>query len=169
MARLLALAICYLVALPMAGGRAEPLPEPHGPVVLTVDGRISNTNRDGAADFDIALLKRFGGATMTTETPWADGQITFEGISGPQLLELLGAQGEAVTAVALNDYQVEIPIADFRKPDLLLIAYLRDGEAMSVRDKGPLWIVFPFSARPDLDPVTYQSRSIWQLRSLTFR
>jgi hypothetical protein len=145
----------------------EALPAPEGPAVLTVSGAIGATNRVDAAVFDMGLLKRFGGDTLVTETPWTEGQITFEGISGTALLDLVQPAGDTVRAFALNDYEVEIPVGDFRDAGLL-IAYERDGSPMSVREKGPLWIVFPFSERPELNDATYQARSIWQLDRLVF-
>ena len=70
--------------------------------------------------------------------------------------------------MALNDYQVEIPVSDFREAGLL-IAYKRNGATMRIRDNGPLWIVFPFSQNEELLNRAYLARSIWQLRSLEFR
>jgi hypothetical protein len=37
---------------------------------------------------------------------------------------------------------------------------------MAVRDKGPLFIVYPFDSRSDLRSERYYSRSAWQLRAL---
>jgi len=44
-----------------------------------------------------------------------------------------------------------------------LLAYLRNGETMSVRDKGPVWLIFPFDDEPKFQNEEYYSRSIWQL------
>jgi hypothetical protein len=43
------------------------------------------------------------------------------------------------------------------------VAYLRNGAEMSMRDKGPLWIVYPYDAKPDYQSELIYSRSIWQL------
>ena len=37
---------------------------------------------------------------------------------------------------------------------------------MSVRDKGPLWVMYPFSDAPALKTETNYSRCIWQLNRL---
>jgi hypothetical protein len=34
---------------------------------------------------------------------------------------------------------------------------------MTVRDKGPLWIVYPYDAKPEYRQELIYSRSIWQL------
>lgn len=165
LAVLLPLCVAFLGA---ATALAEGLPSPEGRIVLEVDGRIGNTNRGDAAVFDLALLERFGGHTFATETAWSEDEVLFEGISGPQLLAAVAAEGESVRAVALNDYSVEIPVSDFREAGLL-IAYKRNGAPMSVRDKGPLWIVFPYAEVPEDERSKYEARSVWQLKSLTFR
>ena len=68
-------------------------------------------------------------------------------------------------AVALNNYKVEIPIDDASRYAVLLATRL-DGEPMSVRDKGPLLVIYPFDAHPELRSAVYYSRSAWQLRSI---
>lgn len=45
----------------------------------------------------------------------------------------------------------------------LILAYLLDGQPMSVRDKGPLWLVYPYDASPAFRSEVIYSRSIWQL------
>ena len=36
-----------------------------------------------------------------------------------------------------------------------------------MRDKGPLWIMFPFDAKPELKSELIYSQSVWQLRKMT--
>lgn len=49
---------------------------------------------------------------------------------------------------------MKIPIADFEKLNVIL-AYRRDGKAMPVRDKGPLWIMYPFDDNPAIKTDLY--------------
>ena len=37
---------------------------------------------------------------------------------------------------------------------------------MTVRDKGPFWIIYPFDSNPDYQSEVIYSRSIWQLNRL---
>ncbi|CAE7857227.1 unnamed protein product, partial [Symbiodinium necroappetens] len=141
---------------------AVALPPAEGAVLLEVTGTIGATNGstatgEPAAKLDLSLLERFGGTVLTTDTPWTEAPVTFEGMSGAQLLALLEVTGQSATAIALNDYRVEIPVSDFREAGLL-IAYKRDGKSMPVRENGPLWIVFPYSQRADLNTNAYQAR-----------
>ena len=81
------------------------------------------------------------------------------------LLNSVGAFGNQIVVVALNDYTTQIPVADFQEFDVLL-ALKRDGTYMPVRDKGPLFIVYPYDSRSELRQQKYYSRSAWQVAKL---
>ena len=42
----------------------------------------------------------------------------------------------------------------------------RDGEYMTSRDKGPLFIVYPYDSNPDLKNQKFYSRSVWQVAKI---
>jgi hypothetical protein len=85
-----------------------------------------------------------------------------------RLMQAVGASGDQVLAYALNDYSTELPISDFARYNVLL-ALKRDGEYMPVRDKGPLFIVYPFDSSPELRHQRFYSRSAWQLARIVVR
>lgn len=80
------------------------------------------------------------------------------------VLERAGARGKVMTASALNDYEISIPFEDLQFEPLLAMKV--DGQVLTVRDKGPLWIVYPRDAHEVLDDVKYYSRWVWQLNRL---
>ena len=47
-----------------------------------------------------------------------------------------------------------------------MLARLFDGKPMPVREKGPLFIIYPFDADERLRSERYYSRSAWQLRTI---
>lgn len=164
--RYLPLALCLgLILLRAAGACATELPPPQGDVVLTVSGAITVKNTASAADFDLAMLQALPKAVIKTGTPWTEGVSTFEGAALSDLLRAVGAAGSTLKAVALNDYAVELPSEDAQRG--AIVAYKLNGSSLSVRDKGPLWIIYPFDSTPDLKTETMYARSIWQLRWLT--
>ena len=67
--------------------------------------------------------------------------------------------------VALNDYKVVMPLSDVES-DVPIIATRMNGAPMSVRDKGPYWIVFPYDQDARYQTETIYSYSIWQLNRL---
>ncbi|QQA44719.1 molybdopterin-dependent oxidoreductase [Pelagovum pacificum] len=141
---------------------AQDLAAPEGPVILTVSGQVSATNAGDMAELDLAMLEEIGRETIETETIWTEGVQTFEGVPLHALVEALGIEGEMLRATAINDYTVEIPLSDAVEGGAL-VAYSLNGAPMSVRDKGPLWVVYPFDADADFRTEVIYSRSIWQL------
>ncbi|SDP88112.1 hypothetical protein SAMN05428967_4049 [Phyllobacterium sp. YR620] len=149
----------------ISGAYADSLAKPDGKPILVISGKIENTNKGSTAEFDRAMLEAIGLQTIETTTPWYDKRVRFEGVPLDKLMELVGATGTKVTAVALNDYVTTIPLDDFKKFKVVL-ALKRDGEYMPVRDKGPLFIVYPYESDPQLQSQTYYTRSAWQVAKL---
>ena len=141
---------------------AATLEAPKGEVLLTVTGNLETTNADGAAAFDLEMLEALPKTEFSTTTVWTEGMQDFEGVSLQTLSELLGVEGENLHATAVNDYGINIPTDSIAK-DGPIVAYRMNGKTMSLRDKGPLWIVYPYDSSPDLRSEVIYSRSIWQL------
>ena len=135
------------------------------PVILTVDGKIAG---GVPLDFTSSQLETLGSATVATSTPWHDGKPAFEGIPMEALLAHVGATGEVAEVLALNNYRTTIPLEDFSEYPVLL-ALQQDGEYMTVRNKGPLFIIYPFDDFDELRTDLYYSRSAWQVRSITIK
>ena len=144
------------------------LPAPSGKPILAISGKIQVTNKNGEALFDLAMLEELGTSSVDTTTPWYQGRMTFQGVRLDKLMAHVGATGERVVAIALNDYSVEIPITDFERFGAIL-AYKRNGEYMPIRDKGPLFIVYPYDSHPELKSQTYYGRSAWQVSKIIVR
>ena len=163
-------AVLGLALLLLGVGRVtgESLPPPTGAVVLTVTGRISHTTSGNRAEFDRAALESLGLHQARTSTAWTDGVSIFEGPLLCDLLGRVGATGTMLLAQALNDYTVEIPVDDCRKYPVIL-ALRRDGNDLQRRDKGPIWIVYPRDAYPELRSEQVNTRWIWQLNRLEVR
>lgn len=164
----LALGTAAFLVMPMLESPADAgtVTEPKGKIILTIDGRISNTNADGAINFDLAQIEALPKVTFTTTTPWTDGATRFEGVLLRDLLKAAGADGRRLKAVALNDYASEIPASDAEKHEVI-VAYKSDGKYMPVRSKGPLWVMYPFDDDPTLKNEKVYARSVWQLRRLS--
>jgi len=166
-----AVAAAVVCAVSAAVSRQTPaasLPEPSERLILSISGKIANVNKGDTAQFDRPMLEALGMSGFETTTPWYPGPVRFDGVRMDRLLEALGASGDRVLAYALNDYATELPVSDFATYGVLL-ALKRDGEYMPVRDKGPLFIVYPFDSKPELRHQRFYSRSAWQLARLDVR
>ncbi len=164
--RLLKTVALIAAALFTTTALSSELAQPSGPVLLTINGDIANTNADDTAQFDLGMLDALQQRTTTTKTPWYDGEQSFSGPIVQALLDAVGAHGTIVTVHALNDYSADIPIEDFKANPVILASRLA-GETLSVRDKGPLFVIYPFELDPSLYNEVYFGRSVWQITSIT--
>lgn len=160
-------AVLALALVLLAGAvRAEDLPAPTGEVLLTVSGAVRNTNGDGVAAFDDAMLAALPQVSFTTSTIWTkDRQITFTGPTLAAILAAAGAEGQRIRARAVNDYLVEFEAGE-AGPEAPVVARLIDGQPFGIRDNGPLWVVYPYDAAPEYRSELVYARSIWQLVEL---
>lgn len=164
---LFAAALAAFLSDPAVAAPAK-LSMPEGPVILTVTGGISRTNDQGAAHFDLDMLKSLETREIRTSTIWTEGKHVFTGVPLEALVEALGATGVSISATAINDYSVDIPAGDVVEGGPIL-AYLMDGQPMSRRQKGPLWVIYPYDDTAEYRTEVIYSRSIWQVDRMTIK
>jgi hypothetical protein len=161
-----ALALGFGLALATTNlATADGLSAPQGRVILTISGNIAHSNQGKDAAFDMAMLEALPQHSFTTRTPWYDKPVKF---TGPRLADVLAAvkaQGQTIHATAINDYTIRIPAADAAEG--VIVARLLDDKPMAVRDKGPLFVVYPFDSKTSLRSSVYYERSIWQLKRMS--
>jgi hypothetical protein len=133
-------------------------------VILTISGNIEQTNGPGQAQFDKAMLEALGQASFVTGSEVSSKPQLFEGVPLRAVLDRVGARGRTMKASALNDYEIGIPFDDLRFEPIL--ATKVDGQVLTIRDKGPLWIAYPRDAHDVLHDVKYYARWVWQLNRL---
>jgi hypothetical protein len=154
-----------LAALGLAGAPSHSAsgsdPVAKAPVILTVEGQVGS----GAAQFTRDDLEAMGLTMIKTTTPWHDGVQIFEGVPLAALMERLAAKGAKAELVALNKYRTTIPTEDFARHQPIL-ALKRNGNYMEVRDKGPLFVIYPYDSKSELRSEQYFARSAWQVRTI---
>jgi hypothetical protein len=154
----------------MAAGATSPCPaeQPKGAVVLVVDGLIQGCESSFEVKFDLPMLEALPKTVVKTENPWDPGMSTYEGVLLRDLVRFVNASGTVLSFTALNDYRTDIDVSDTQSINVIL-AYKRNGEFMPVRDKGPLFVVFPFSDDPSLAVEARYAQSIWQVARMTVK
>lgn len=162
--RFLVLAGLAVALLPSAWA----LDRPKGKVILTITGKIQHTNAPGQAEFDMEMLAALPQHSFTTTTPWYPQARKFTGPLMRDVLAAVGAQGGLLVAAALNDFKADVPAEDMQRHDVVL-ARLIDDKPMPVREKGPLFIVYPFHTDDALRSERIYRRCAWQLKSLDVR
>lgn len=107
-------------------------------------------------------------AEVTTDTPWTDGPSRFEGYPLYELLIALGLEGRDIEAAALNDYSATLcwDLIDTYRP---VLATVQDGRPLSVRSRGPFWLVLPFDDHAELRNDMHFFKAVWQLDRIADR
>ena len=126
---------------------------------------VTVTTASGSVTFDRTELEAMGLVSVKTKTPWNEGVVDFEGVPMTLLLEKAKAEGDMTTIVALNDYSVDIPTADFAEFGTIL-AVKRNGDYMPVDDQGPFFVIYPFDSNPVLQGQPYYGRAVWQVKEI---
>ncbi len=160
----------HIGAAPKGAALAAPsttVSDPVGEVVLSFSGPNSKGELLDIK-FDLAALQAMPVTKFQTTTMWTEGAHSFQGVEIKTLLDELAVTSGTLLATAINDYRIEIPVAEIAAGGPI-IAYLMDGMPMSVRDKGPLWVVYPYDSDPQYQSEVVFSRSIWQLNRLEIR
>lgn len=161
---LMFMSLLALLPWSMPSSAAEPLPAPKGPVLLTISGKIEQTNAPGMAQFDQEMLEAFKQASLVTRSALSNTPQRYEGVPLRAVLDRVGAKGKVMKASALNAYEADIPFADLQYEPILAMRI--DGQLLTMRDKGPVWVVYPRDAYSALQDVRYDARWVWQLKRL---
>jgi len=130
-----------------------------GRIVLTVESQGRRTR------FDMRALQALPQRTYKVTTPWYLRPVSFQGPLLRDVLAAAGASGSRIEAVAVNDYTAVIPFQDAEAYDVI-IALRMDGKSMSPRDKGQLFVVYPYDRLPPEMREKSFERSVWQLDGL---
>ncbi|WP_425330917.1 hypothetical protein [Aeromonas taiwanensis] len=111
---------------------------------------------------DEAALAALPQAEFETATPWTVGVHRYR---GPTLASVLAAHHVAdaslLDVVALNGYRQRVDLSLFAKVPLTLVRY-QDDKLLTRRNKGPLWLLIPFSAHPEMDVSAIHNNMVWQ-------
>lgn len=120
---------------------------------------------NGSQELELSLddLETMPQKTVRTTNDFVDGPVSYRGPLVRDVLARVGLdKADSVRLMAANDYYVDIPTQDFRDYDAIL-ALEADGERLSPRDKGPIWLMYPISDYPALRDPIYTRRLIWQV------
>ena len=146
-----ALFAAALLALPTIGAAQT---------ILTV------STPEQSATYTLEELLALPQTTVVTTNDYVDTATTFQGPRLRAVLEPLNVGPDAsLKMVALNDFSSNVPAVDAFEYDVIL-AVLRDGEPMSVRDKGPIWVIYPMDDHAELRDDSFNGRLVWQLKNI---
>lgn len=135
---------------------------PAANVTRAEDVLLTISHPNGVTTLTDADLSALPQVVFRSKTQWTDGIITFEGPSLQTVLSSTGITGGEIKLTAVNDYSVSIPWSAIEE-NFPVVANRMNGEPFSVREKGPLWLVFPYDADEEYRTEQIFSYSVWQL------
>ncbi|HGW5148973.1 TPA: oxidoreductase [Pseudomonas aeruginosa] len=147
------------LGLPLAQA-AEPVPLGGRPIVTL--------QRSGGAPVRLTLsdLEALPSETLEAQLP-GEANARWQGVRISLLLRHLDlAPPKRLRVLALNDYSAIIPYSDLDSYQPIL-AYRRNGAYMAIRERGPLFIIYPMARYPELRNQVYYNRTVWQVSSIT--
>lgn len=155
--RLAIVATAALLPAAAAGGADDPILTLRNPSIEGPYSEISFTRGD---------LESLAWHTIRTGNEFIDGVADFRGPYAHDVISMIGHAGATrVRVIAANDFFTEIEIAELEKYGAIL-ALERDGEQLSLRDHGPIWMMYPIDDYPELQDSLYNSRLVWQLQTI---
>ena len=135
--------------------------------VYSFTGKIALQGAISAREISAADFAAIGQTTIETKVlTLGDQPHKVTGVLARDLLNYVGSIGNKISVVALDGYTMEIPMEDIQQYDVVIATEI-DGKALTVRDKGPAWIIYPVSQHKELDDTVYEARSVWQAKSIT--
>jgi hypothetical protein len=145
----------------------DAVPRPTGPVVLSLTGKIGQTNVDDRLDFDLATLEQLGLVEYEVDDPLLK-TMTPRGVLLKNVLDVakIAPDAKELFASAHNLYTTTIPLDVMKWP--IVIATMRNGKRIPAEERGPIEIVFP-NRHYNIDEVTYNKMWVWQLESFDVR
>jgi hypothetical protein len=100
---------------------------------------------DGAfLQLGVDTLDQLGVVKVDTYEPWAKKRMGFQGVWLADLLKVAGIDKSARTVhfTALDDYQVDLTMAEITKGGIFLATKSADGSPIPIDQGGPTRIVF---------------------------
>lgn len=131
-------------------------------VILTlVNSKIEGVH--GRIEFTRADLLAMEQRTIETGNDFVDGTAKFRGPLAASVVEMIGHAGaKKVTLTSVTDFSVTVDIAELKKYQAIL-ALEMNGKALTLRTRGPIWLIYPMDLYPELSDPAFNSRLVWQL------
>lgn len=159
----------YTVITPATLKPGAAIPMPNDNPILTVTGKVQAINSTDRIVMDRATIEQAGVVEYTVTDPFEERAVRYRGVLMRDLLALWQVTDDAqsVQLTALNDYTIDIPIADFRQYPVLF-ALQADDVYMQQDYRGPAMLVYPVD-QYQFDLLAVQRKWIWQIKMVNIQ
>ncbi|MCQ9618059.1 molybdopterin-dependent oxidoreductase [Paenalcaligenes niemegkensis] len=134
--------------------------------VLSVTGVAEGEEAASVHMLSGEQLLAFPAARLQTTTSISYGSHVFAGPLVRDVLDHFKLTGNMARLEALNGYAIDVPTSDFYNYDVIF-AYSLNGQRLTVRHFGPVWVIYPRDDYKELNDLRYDARWVWQLRRVT--
>jgi hypothetical protein len=125
---------------------------------------LNNSGCDNAVQLNDQKLLALPQQQFVTHHSWSKDAETF---SGPLLQDVLNtacSNAQLIKLTALNDYAIDMDFAKVKKYQPI-IALSVNGKRLSIREKGPLWLMLPLD-KHEIRDGSLDGIMIWQLADI---
>ncbi len=143
------------------------IPAPVGAPVVTITGEVGPGNQGSAVVLDQAAANSLNKIKLTVFDPFAKKTLTFKGVWLADLMRAAKMTGTAkiLHVTALDDYVVDLTVAELRAGGIFLAVQNGDGSALEIKNGGPTRVVFRDGTAAGKDP----ERWIWSIATIEVR
>jgi len=99
---------------------------------------------------------------VQTKLPWTQEAHIYSGPYLKDVLQSAKVEGGQLTLEALDYYSVSLDFQKIAKFNPIL-ALKKDGKALTIRSKGPIWLILPIDDYPQLNAAIYNDYMVWHL------
>jgi hypothetical protein len=124
--------------------------------------QVNSVSQAVNAQFTLEQLLQLPQHEIRTNLPWADTAHTYKGPYLEDVLALANVSGHWITMYALDRYQIDYNFDRIKKYKPIL-ALTVDRKRLTIRTKGPIWVILPMDDYAELDAAVYHDYMVWQL------
>ncbi|MBB5017505.1 hypothetical protein HNQ59_000774 [Chitinivorax tropicus] len=126
-------------------------------------GELTIAYRDHKEIYDDRQLESMPQTGIQTYTQWNPDDVHYEGPKLSHFLKLRHAN--SVTVIAANGYVSSLPLADIERYQPIL-ALSGNGRKLTIKEKGPYLIMFPYRQHSELRRVSRENLFVWYVKKI---
>ena len=156
----LAVWLAGILWLPAKAAEEEIVLTLRNPNVTGIHGVMRFSRRDLAAMEQVEIR---------TGHDFIDGVATYRGPRAADLIAMIGQTGAShVRLTAANDFWLDVELSELARYDAIL-ALEENDRPLTLRDRGPVMLMYPIDGHKELQDPGFNNRLIWQLRQIELR
>ena len=123
---------------------------------------IHSNSEQVSEQYTLGQLQQLPQYEMRVKLPWTNETHTYSGPYLEDVLLMANVSGQWLTMYALDHYQISFHFQRIKKYKPILALRI-DEKLLTIRTKGPLWVILPMSEYKELNAAIYHDFMVWQL------